>query len=199
MGQLDGPRPVGYASVSEELGRDVAHVLLRLGVRSSACGIATGRIDRGERRPAFERRDRRSTLTRPTPCRSRCGTTSSRRRVTCRGPRSTDGVGRPHEPQLASVPRPRAPRDRRPAGRGARRRPAAVVGVARRRVGPDRRDHGRGSDRGHRLHRARPPQLRRRRRLPPQHRVRARHGRARGPDDRPSRCSCSRWRWATTS
>ena len=40
------------------------------------------------------------------------------------------------------------------------------------------------------------------RRRPPgdgQDRVRPRHGHPRRPDDAASRCSCSRWRWATTS
>ena len=145
------------------------------------------------------RRRRRSQRTVASRCPSRCGTTSSRPRANCRGPRSTAPCGKRADdnwhPHRGHAP----PRDRRPARRGARRRSVAVVGVAGRRVGPDRRDQRRPAwtqviDFT----------------VPGTHNFVAAdlflHNTAFGlgmavhvAKTRPSRCSCSRSRWATTS
>ena len=220
---------IGYGSVSEQLARDVAHALLRFGIRTKLRERSMKYRD--SRRRAFEveimdapsmltfcdeigilgkrgggrscpcgRRHGAARAIRSTRAGARCGTTSSRRRASCQWAEinrrcgavgvSTTGI-RPDVVRCAARPSRSSPRRSTTTSCGGGRRQTSL--------GPHRVDRAGRRDAGHRLHRARGAQLRRRRHVPPQHRVRPGHGDARGQAQRPSRCSCSRWRWATSS
>ena len=137
-----GSSTASFTTHSEQLSVDVAHLLLRLGHRPH----------RVERYVNAKRRRRSPCCSRSTPidpadscCRSRCGTTWSRRRATHSWREINRLAGQSALFNWHPYRKAAAARDHRRAGRSARQRRAAVVGVARCRLGRDRRTSSRAA------------------------------------------------------
>ena len=197
---------ISFSAPSEALASQVSHALLRLGVRSvrrrHRCADGGARHDVEVTEPASvvrfadevpvpaldahlsgARTVAAASVRQRTPLPVEVWDDIDKARGDLPWPALNERLGRaPGDRWYA--PRGRLTRERRRRTRHRpRRRAAAVVGLAGRRVGPHRRDHAARRDRGRRLHGPGPPQLRGRRPVPPQHGVRPRHGRPRRADD----------------
>ncbi len=199
---------IGYTSVSEQLARDVQHLLLRFGIRNKLRERSVRYGDGYRRAFEVEVMDSASLLSFIEQI-GILGQHEAVARVRAVAEAASFGFSRDSipvdvwddiikakgdvpwseinlrcrqtvQPQLACLPRPSAARDRRPACRGARRRPPTLVGVAGHALGRRAGDHTVRVDPGDRLHRSQPPQLRGCRHVPPQHGVRVGDGGSRG-------------------